>query len=77
MEVFDPAKPKNGWKNLGGLQLPTGVSEHCTVVMRGRNGKEVVITGGRGRKNRAMKLNMKTKKWYSLNEMNRGRQSHA
>jgi len=77
MEVYDPEKPKAGWKSLGRLQLPTGVSEHCTVVMRGRNGKEVVITGGRGKRNRAMKLNMKTRKWYSLNEMNRGRQNHA
>ena len=61
--MFDPAKPKQGWKSLGGLELPTGVSEHCSVVMRGRNGKEVVIIGGKGRKNKAMKLNMKTKRF--------------
>ena len=62
MEVLDPAKPREGWRRLATLKMPTGVSEHCTVALSGRNGKEVVITGGRGRKNRAMKLNMKTKR---------------
>jgi len=77
MEVLDPAKPKAGWKRLDGLKMPTGVSEHCSAVIKGRNGKEIMITGGKGKKNRAMKLNMKTKRWYSLNEMKRGRQNHA
>lgn len=62
MEVFDPAKPKAGWRRLARLNMPTGVSEHCTVAVKGRNGKEVVITGGRGRQNRALKLNLKTKR---------------
>lgn len=77
MEVFDPAKPKAGWRRLARLRMPTGVSEHCTVVVSGKNGKEIVITGGRARKNRAMKLNLRTKRWYALNEMNKGRQNHA
>jgi hypothetical protein len=62
MEAFDPSKPKAGWRHLARLRMPAGVSEHCTVVVRGRNGKEIVITGGRERKNRVMKLNLKTKR---------------
>jgi len=77
MEVFDPKKPEGGWRSLSQMRMPTGVSEHCTVSVEGRNGKEVVITGGRERRNRAMKLNLRNKRWYSLNVMNHGRSNHA
>merc|ERR1712215_581215 len=70
MEIFDPKKPQGGWRRLARLRMPAGVSEHCTVTVEGRNGKEVVITGGRERRNRAMKLNLRNKRWYSLNVMN-------
>jgi len=49
VEVFDPKKPKAGWKRLAKLEMPAAVSEHCTVTLKGQNGKEVVITGGKGR----------------------------
>jgi len=77
MEIFDPKKPQVGWRRLARLRMPAGVSEHCTVTIEGRNGKEVVITGGKEKPNRTMKLNIKTKRWYSLNMMNSGRKNHA
>ena len=61
MEVFDPSRPKTGWKNMG-LKMPIGVSGHCTVVLGGKRGKEVVITGGSGRGGRAFKLNLNSKR---------------
>ena len=62
VEVFDPKKPKAGWKRLAKLEMPAAVSEHCTVTLKGRNGKEVVITGGKGREKRAMKLDVKSQR---------------
>ena len=92
MEIFDPVKPKKGWKQMAQLTMPVAVSEHCTVTMDGRHGKEVVVVGGKGRERRAMKLNIRSKKynyqrvelnylymfrWYSLNRLNTGRNNHA
>ena len=62
VEAFDPKKPKQGWKKLEKLQMPAAVSQHCTVTMDGRKGKEVVITGGRGRETRALKLDVKSQR---------------
>ena len=62
VEVFDPKKPKSGWKRMAKLEMPVPVSEHCTVTLEGRNGKEVVITGGKGREKRAMRLDVKSQK---------------
>ena len=42
--------------------MPAAVSQHCTVTMEGRAGKEVVITGGRGRESRALKLDVKSQR---------------
>ena len=42
--------------------MPAAVSEHCTVTLDGRKGKEVVITGGRGRETRALRLDVKTQR---------------
>jgi len=77
VEVFDPKKPKSGWKRLAKLEMPVPVSEHCTVTLEGRNGKEVVITGGKGREKRAMRLDVKSQKWYSMNRLTTGRRKHA
>ena len=63
VEAFDPKKPKQGWKKLEKLQMPAAVSQHCTVTMDGRKGKEVVITGGRGRETRALKLDVKSQRY--------------
>ena len=62
MEIFDSKKPQVGWRRLARLRMPAGVSEHCSVTIEGRNGKEVVITGGKEKPNRTMKLNIKTKR---------------
>ena len=77
IEAFDPKRPRQGWKKLDKLEMPAAVSEHCTVTMDGRKGKEVVITGGRGRETRALKLDVRTQRWYSLNRMTTGRRKHA
>lgn len=77
VEVFDPKRPKAGWRKLSKLQMPVSVSEHCAVTLPGRSGKEVIITGGKGRGNRVMKLDVRTQKWYSLNRMTDGRRKHA
>jgi len=77
VEVFDPKKPKAGWKKLSKLRMPTSVAEHCAVTLPGRNGKEVIITGGKGREKRVMKLDVKTQKWFSLNRLTVGRRKHA
>ena len=66
VEVLDSRSPKSGWKVSKLLQMPAGVSEHCSVVVPGRSTREVVVTGGRGRGNRVLKLNLKTSRWYSL-----------
>lgn len=52
-----------GWKKLSKLKMPAAVSEHCAVTVKGRRGKEVIITGGKGREKRVMKLDVKTQKW--------------
>ena len=39
---------------------------HHNVKSKGRRGKEVIVTGGKGRENRVMKLDVKTQKWYFL-----------
>ena len=54
-----------GWKKLSKLRMPAAVSEHCAVTLKGRKGKEVIITGGKGREKRVMKLDVKSQKWYS------------
>jgi len=77
IEVFDPKNPKKGWKKLEKLQMPVSVSDHCTVTLDTTRGKQVVITGGRGREKRTLKLDVKTERWYSLNRMNTGRKKHA
>ena len=77
IEAFDPKRPEKGWKKLEKLSMPAAVSEHCTVTVDGGKGKEVVITGGRGRENRALKLDVKNQRWYSLNRMTTGRRKHA
>ena len=45
------------------MKMPAAVSDHCAVTLKTRKGKEVVITGGRGREKRVMKLDVKTQKW--------------
>ena len=62
IELFDPKKPKRGWRRMARMKMPTAVSEHCTVTIKGRNGKEVLIIGGKGRENRAIKLDVKLNK---------------
>lgn len=47
------------------------------LTLPGRNGKEVIITGGKGREKRVMKLDVKTQKWFSLNRLTVGRRKHA
>jgi len=77
IELYDPKKPERGWKRMAKMTMPTSVSEHCTVTVKGRAGKEVVIIGGKGRENRSIKLDIKSNKWYSLNRLNHGRRKHA
>lgn len=62
IEVFDPKNPKKGWKKLEKLQMPVSVSDHCTVTLDTTRGKQVVITGGRGREKRTLKLDVKTER---------------
>jgi len=77
IELFDPKKPQKGWRKMSRLTMPTSVAQHCTVTLKGRNGKEVIITGGKGRENKALKLDVTTNKWYSLNRLSQGRRKHA
>jgi len=77
VEVFDSRSPHSSWKVSRLLQMPAGVSEHCSVVVPGRSTREVVVTGGRGRGNRVLKLNLKTSRWYSLHRMETSRRRHA
>ncbi len=45
--------------------MPAAVAEHCTVVLRkggDGGGSQMIVTGGEGRENRAMKLDVKTSK---------------
>ena len=43
---------------------------HHNVKSKGRRGKEVIVTGGKGRENRVMKLDVKTQKWYFVAKTN-------
>ena len=62
IEAFDPKRPEKGWKKLEKLEMPAAVSEHCTVTVDGRKGKEVIITGGRKRETRALRLDVKSQR---------------
>ena len=62
IELFDPKKPEKGWRKAEKLTMPASVSEHCTVTLKGRNGKEVIVIGGKGRENRALKLDVNSNK---------------
>lgn len=62
IELFDPKRPEKGWKRMGRMTMPTSVSEHCTVGLKGSRGQEVIITGGKGRENRALKLDTSSNK---------------
>jgi len=78
IEVFDPKRPKKGWKKISKIRIPVSVSEHCTVSMKDKNGRqEIYLTGGKNRENMALKLDVKLNKWYSLNQMREGRKGHA
>jgi hypothetical protein len=46
------------------MAMPAAVAEHCTMVLRkgGDGGSQMIVTGGEGRENRAMKLDVKTSK---------------
>lgn len=77
VEVFDSKSPEKGWRRSGQLQMPVGVSEHCSVAMAGPTGKEVIVTGGKGRGDRVIKLSIKTGKWYSLTRLEHPRKQHA
>jgi hypothetical protein len=57
--------------------MPAGAAEHCAVVVPGPAGREVVVTGGRGRGARVMKLNLRSRRWYSLHRLGEGRRGHA
>ena len=52
VEVLDSRRPERGWRKSASLALPVGVSEHCSVVLAGNQGREVIVTGGRGRGDR-------------------------
>jgi hypothetical protein len=65
IELYDPRRPERGWRRMGRMEMPTAVAEHCTVVVntaagsaKDRNRWEVIVTGGRGRDNKAMKLDV-------------------
>ena len=62
IELFDPKRPEKGWKRMDRMTMPTSVSEHCTVTLKGAHGQEVIITGGKGRENRALKLDTSSNK---------------
>merc|ERR550532_2281782 len=77
IEILDSGKPEGGWKETQQFSLPTGVSEHCSVILPGTNGRELYITGGRGRGDRVLKMSLSTGRWYSLNRMIFPRRLHA
>lgn len=65
IEVYDIRRPDRGWRRTGRMAMPAAVSEHCTVAVLttgrkkdGGGGSEVIVTGGQGRENRAMKLDL-------------------
>ena len=77
-QVLDSRAPARGWRVSRQLQMPAGVAEHCAVtVAGGPGGRELLVTGGRGRGARVMKLNLRTKTWYSLHRLEEGRRRHA
>ena len=77
-QVLDSRAPGRGWRVSRQLEMPAGVAEHCAVtVAGGPGGRELLVTGGRGRGARVMKLNLRTKTWYSLHRLEEGRRRHA
>ena len=48
--------------NIVTLSMKLMVS-YLPKTLEGRRGKEVIITGGKGREKRVMKLDVKTQKW--------------
>ena len=51
--MLDSRRPERGWRKSASLALPVGVSEHCSVVLAGSQGREVIVTGGTGRGDRS------------------------
>jgi len=77
IEAFDPKRPRKGWRRVPRMSMPTSATEHCAVTVKGDQGKEILIIGGKGRENRVLKYGVKANRWYSLNRLTEGRRKHA
>ena len=78
VEIFDPRRPRVGWQNVPQWSFPRATRDHCSVVTRDPvQGTSVLVMGGRGEEESAMKLVLGTSQWYSVPPMHHGRTSHG
>merc|ERR1719445_480146 len=78
VEIFDPRRPRIGWQNVPQWSFPRATRDHCTVVTRDpTQGTSVLVMGGRGEEDSAMKLVLGSSQWYSVPPMHHARSLHG
>lgn len=78
VEIFDPRRPLIGWQNVPQWSFPRATRDHCSVVTRDPvQGTSVLVMGGRGEEDSAMKLVLGSSQWYSVPPMHHARTSHG
>ena len=78
VELFDPRRPRIGWREVGKWRARRGVSEACSVVTRDPMlGPQVMVIGGRGQGRRVSRLVLSSSTWQSVAPMLQSRLGHA
>merc|ERR1719445_2201037 len=78
VEIFDPRRPRVGWQNVPQWSFPRATRDHCSVVTRDPvQGTSVLVMGGQGEEDSAMKLVLGSSQWYSVPPMHHARSLHG
>ena len=78
VELFDPRRPSNGWKNVPQWSYPRATKDQCTVENKDPElGSQVMVMGGLGEEHSVMKLVLSTNSWYSVSPMLHPRRQHG
>lgn len=78
VEIFDPRRPRTGWRAVPQWSFPRATTDTCSVVHRDPlTGPQVMVTGGRGEERSAMKLVLGEGTWYSVPPMHHPRTQHG
>ena len=58
-QVWDSRSAERGWVRAAHLTAPAGLAQHCSAVVGG----DLLVTGGRGRGDRVLKLSLARGRW--------------